>query len=311
MLQINGLTEGLELFKTLGSEVRLRIVQLLSEQGTLSLTEIASSLGLTSGAVTPHIRRLEESGIITISQEHTGRGLKKNCSLEVDEILLNVYPTMEALNTRIYETDVPIGQYSDFGVHAGCGLAGDSALIGVEDDPRSFAWPERLKAGMLWFHDGFIEYRIPNLLPEGTRIMQLTLSFEISSADQGLPEDSLSDIAFSLNGESLGNWLTIRQADQSRGIYTPHWWPTHVRGHGYLHMIVINSGGVFLDGVKVRETGPDWRFLDSFGEMKLRFSCHPENGHEGGLALYGSNFGNYKQNIHVRVHYEPEDTDNG
>ena len=76
-------------------------------------------------------------------------------------------------------------------------------------------------------------------------------------------------------------------------------------------MLVINGMGVFLDGVKIEETGLDWQFLDSFGEMKLRFECHPVSGHEGGIALYGANFGNYKQNIHARVHYMPEEPING
>ena len=123
MLQINGLSDGLELFKTLGSDVRMRIVELLSEQGEMSHAEISTALQLTNGAVTSHIRRLEESGIIRITQQHTGRGLKKVCSLAVDQILLNVYPTTEDPNTKVYETDVPIGQYSDFGVHPDCGLA--------------------------------------------------------------------------------------------------------------------------------------------------------------------------------------------
>ena len=311
MLQINGLSEGLELFKTLGSDVRMRILELLSEQGEMSHAEISAALQLTNGAVTSHIRRLEENGIIRITQQHTGRGLKKVCSLAVDQVLLNVYPTTEDPNTKVYETDVPIGQYSDFGVHPHCGLAGDSSLIGLENDPRSFAWPDHMKADMLWFHDGFIEYRIPNLLPEKHRIMQLTLSFEVSSADQGKETDTQSDIFFSLNGQSIGSWLTVRLPDQGRGIYTPYWWTSPERQHGYLKMLVINAMGVFLDGVKIEETGPDWQFLDSFGEMKLRFECHPVSGHEGGIALYGANFGNYKQNIHARVHYMPEEPING
>lgn len=311
MLQINGLSEGIEIFKTLGSEVRMRIIELLSENGPMSHGEIASSLGLTVGAVTSHIKRLEECRMIQVTQEHTGHGLRKTCTLQVDQILLNVYPAAEEYNAKVYETEIPIGQYSDYGIRPDCGLAGENGIIGVENDARSFAWPERLRTSMLWFHDGYIEYRIPNLLPEKNRIMQLTLSFEISSADQGLPDDTRSDIHFSLNGKPLGHWKTIRQADQAHGIYTPYWWTSPHRQHGYLKMLVVNAMGVFLDGVKVAETGPAWEFLDSFGEMKLRFECHPESGCEGGLALYGNNFGNYRQNIHARVHYMPEETLNG
>ena len=35
--------------------------------------------------------------------------------------------------------------------------------------------------------------------------------------------------------------------------------------------------------------------------------AHPEDGLEGGMALYGNGFGNYKQDIMARVHYMPED----
>ena len=308
MLQINGLNEGLEIFKALGSEPRMRIVELLSEKGEMSLNEIASALGLTGGAITSHVRKLEECGIVRITQVHTSRGLKKNCSLCEAQILLNVVPSSEEHNTKVYETEVPIGHYSDYSIRPGCGLAGTSAMIGPTDDPRCFAWPERVDADLLWFHDGYIEYRIPNLLPEGHRITQVTLSFEISSAEQNLPEDTLSDIYFSLNGKPLGHWLTIPHTDQARGIYTPLWWNKPQRQHGYLKMIVVNEMGVFLDGVKLEETGIGWEFLDENGEMKLRFACHPENGREGGIALYGSRFGNYQQNIHARVHYMPEVT---
>ena len=308
MLQINGLAEGLEVFKALGSDVRMNIIKLLSENGEMNLNQIASALGLTNGAVTSHVRRLEEAGIIRVTQEHTTRGLKKNCSLKEDQILLNVYPANEEHATKVYETEVQIGHYSDYSVRPGCGLAGEKALIGAIDDPRVFAWPERVDTEMLWFHDGYIEYRIPNLLPEGQRIIQMTLSFEISSADEGMVEDTQSDILFSLNGRSLGSWLSVRQPDSTKGIYTPLWWNKHHRQHGYLKMLVINQMGVFLDGVMVQETGLDWDFLDENKEMKLRFEAHPQDGHSGGIALYGSRFGDYQQNIHARIHYMPEET---
>ena len=306
MLQVNSLPEGLEIFKALGSDVRMKIVEILATEGEKSLNEIAVSLGLTNGAITAHIRKLEQCGIIRITQEHTTRGLKKCCSLREDQLLINVYPASKEHISKVYETEVPIGHYSDYSVHPGCGLAGETGLIGAADDPRCFAWPDRVGAEMLWLHNGFVEYRIPNLLPEGQQIVQLTLSFEISSADQGTPEDTQSNIFFSLNGQSMGHWLTVKQADQVRGIYTPAWWNRFTRQHGYLKMLVVNYAGVFLDGVKVAEAGDQWRFLDENGEMKIRFECHEDTEEKGGIALYGSKFGNYQQNIHARIHYNPE-----
>ena len=74
---------------------------------------------------------------------------------------------------------------------------------------------------------------------------------------------------------------------------------------------MINGRGVYLDGVKMEDTGPDWKFQDENGEMKLRFESRPLNGREGGLALYGSGFGNYKQDILARIHYMPEESIHG
>lgn len=307
MLQIKGLDDGIEVFKALGSEVRMRIVQLLTKNQEMNLNEIASGLGLTGGALTAHIRRLEECGIIRVRAEHSGRGVQKLCSLNVNQILLDVSPETIERSTKVYETSMRIGHYSDYAVHPSCALAGETSLIGETDDPRVFAYPERVSADMLWLHDGFVEYRIPNLLPKDQRIVQLTISFEISSADQGLEQDTQSDIRFSLNGQHLGEWLSVQSQENARGIYTPAWWNRPRCQHGYLKMLVINLMGVFLDGVKIASTGPEWNFLDASGEMKLRFEEHPKDGHEGGLALYGSGFGNYKQNIQVRVHYMPGD----
>ena len=305
MLQIRGLDQGVEVFKALGSDVRMRIVEMLAEKHEMNLNEIASGLGLTNGAVTAHIRKLEECGIIKVTADHTGRGVQKICTLGVDQILLDTAPASEENKAMVYETQIRIGHYSDYSVRSSCGLAGPQAIIGTENDPRSFAYPERVDADLLWFHDGYVEYRIPNLLPDKHYIVQLTISFEIASADCGMPEDTMSKVHFSLNGVSLGDWTADRVQDHSRGIYTPKWWNRRERQHGFLKMLVINQNGVYRDGEKVEEVTPGWKFLDESGQMKLRMESHPADGYNSGIALFGSSFGNYQQNIEVRVHYMP------
>ena len=57
MLQIEGLEEGLEIFRALGSKVRMKIVQLLAERGPMNLNEIAQALQLTNGAVASHVKK--------------------------------------------------------------------------------------------------------------------------------------------------------------------------------------------------------------------------------------------------------------
>ena len=46
MLEIHNLEDSLDLFKSPGSEVRLKIVWLLARNGEMNLNEIAGALGL-------------------------------------------------------------------------------------------------------------------------------------------------------------------------------------------------------------------------------------------------------------------------
>ena len=69
MLHITSLNDGLELFKALGSDVRIEILNILLENDNMSMNELASRLNITNGALTSHIKKLESSGLITISSE--------------------------------------------------------------------------------------------------------------------------------------------------------------------------------------------------------------------------------------------------
>lgn len=82
MLHIKNLDEGLNVFKALGSELRINIVKLLLENKEMNMNELASSLGITNGALTSHMKKLEESGIVKILTEHGGHGNQKvmDCS---------------------------------------------------------------------------------------------------------------------------------------------------------------------------------------------------------------------------------------
>ena len=300
MLQIEGLKEGLEIFKTLGSEVRMRIVGLLAEQGSMNLNEIATALELTNGAVTSHVRKMEEAGIIRVDQDHSGKGNQKVCSLQVDQILVNIRPPVEERNLSVYEAEIRIGDYRTCSVRPGCGLARADGLSGSVDDPGAFSLPGHGEVQMLWFHDGYIEYRIPNQVPPDSLIAQLTLIFEISSADY----DRHARIDFYLDDVPLGRWVTFEN-DASRGYFTPPWYRPLQCQHGFLKMLVINRQGVFLDGVRIAE-GPGEEALSGYGnELRFRIETHPAPEGDGGAALYGSGFGNYSQHMIARVHWVP------
>ena len=64
MLHITSLNEGLAIFKALGSDVRIELLNILLENNHMSMNELASHLNITNGALTSHIRKLENCGLI-------------------------------------------------------------------------------------------------------------------------------------------------------------------------------------------------------------------------------------------------------
>lgn len=303
MLQVKGLQEGLEIFKTLGSDVRMRIIELLSEHGEMNMNELASALELTNGALTAHIKRLEDCGIIKTVSEYTGHGNQKKCSMKINQLLLSVSQAEEAKDIRVFETEVRVGHYTDYSVKPSCGLANAYSMIGGANDPRFFSHPEHYQAGLLWFQEGYVEYEIQNPVPESHVISQLTFCFELSSGLQGIDPQSQANVVFYLNGVRLGSWMTTWDMGGVKGIYTPSWWNMQEHQHGFLKMIVVNHRGTFLDGLKISDVNLYQLQFDPKANLKLRVGVEKDDTYKGGVTLYGAGFGNYNQDIKVRIHY--------
>lgn len=303
MLHVKNIDDGLELFKALGSDIRINILKLLLKEKELSMNEIASRLGITNGALTSHIKKLEENGLIKVAIERGTHGNQKLCSIAIDKILVDVETEDSQDNNQIYNAELKVGHYSNYEVYPTCGLATTEHLIGEVDDPRYFAHPDRIDAGILWFTKGYIEYIIPNLLPEATRIDQITLSFEIGSEAPGVSNDWPSDISFYLNDKRVGVWTSAGDFGDVRGIFTPDWWLPNWNQYGVLKMLVINRKGTFIDGLKVSNVTVNQLELDYKSTLRFKFMVPNNASNVGGITLFGSGFGNYNQDIRIRISY--------
>lgn len=302
MIHIKRLEDGIPVFKALGSDVRIRIIKLLVENKELSMNEIAKALGITNGALTSHIRMLEDAGLIVVLSERSVHGNRKMCRLKDEQILFDITGERNP-GELIYDTEIPIGHYSDYEVYPTCGIATTEALIGEVDDPRYFAHPDRVDAGILWLGRGHVEYIIPNLLPDATKIEQLTITFEIGSEAPGVNSDWPSDITFVLNDVELGTWTSLGDFGDVRGIFTPGWWFENWNQYGLLKMLTIDRKGCYIDGLKISDVSIDRFNLDYKSPIKLRFQISEDARNVGGLTLFGRGFGNYNQDIKVHITY--------
>lgn len=303
MLHIKSLDEGLDIFKALGSDIRISIIKLLLTNNGMNMNELATSLNITNGALTSHVRKLEDCGLITIANESVGHGNQKKCMVYLDKILIEVNPKED--NKNIYETDIKVGHYSDYQVFPTCGLSTSKALVGEVDDARYFAHPERFQSDILWFTKGYVEYIIPNFLPSSQKIDQITISVEIASEAPGSNDTWPSDIHFHLNNKWIGTWTSPGDFGGVKGIFTPDWWHPNWNQYGLLKLIVINKKGTFVDGLQISDVSLKEFDLDYRSTIKFKFAVPDDANHVGGLTIYGKNFGNYNQDINVRINYSP------
>lgn len=303
MLHIKTLDDGLQIFKALGSEIRIEIIKILLENNSMSMNELASRLNITNGALTNHIKKLEDSGIVSISNESTGHGNQKKCSVFLDKILIDINAPEDYDN--IYQTSLRIGHYTDYNVYPTCGIASSTALIGEVDDTRYFAHPGRYEADILWFTRGYVEYIIPNFIPFGQKIDQITISMELSSEAPGINDVWPSDISFKLNGKKIATWTSPGDFGAVQGIFTPDWWYPNWNQYGLLKILVINRTGTFIDGLQVSDISIGEFGFDYRSTIKLKLEVEKDAEHVGGLTIFGKSFGNYNQDIDVRINYSP------
>ena len=302
MRQINNLNKVHEFCRALNSPLRIKIVKALTERRAMNLNEIAVHLGVTNGAITSHIKILHEAEIISIKNSPGKRGLQKTCSLKETKILLDLKSDFDREN--IYEVSLPIGSYSRIKAMPTCGLATKDFLIGEVDSPRYFDDPMRSNASMLWFTQGYVEYRIPNYLKPKQVLKEIQISFEISSEAPGVRDEWPSDIHFYLNDVLLGDWTSPGDYGAQRGRYTPDWWFDYWNQYGLLKLLTINSKGCFIDGLRISDINISQLNIDNKSELVFRFEVPKDAENVGGITLFGKGFGNYNQDIEVRIMYK-------
>ncbi len=302
MLHIQSLREGLPLFKALGSETRISILELLIDKGPMRMTAIADALGITGGALTSHVKELGDAGILTIELKGGRHGIQKICHVNDERILIE--SLVGSRNVSVYETEISVGQFTACDVHPACGVATPAHVVEPADDPRSFASPERMKAGILWFKRGFVEYLVPNFLKAEEELLEIQVSLELSASLPAAEGRLPGDIQFRLNGKDIGTWTSPGQSGGAQGIYNPAWWPKEGLQHGLFKLLTVNQSGTFVDGVKISDTALKALKIQSNVSIPLRLSA-PEarEDAQGGLTLFGCSFGNYAQDIKVRMHY--------
>ena len=131
MLYFRSVGEAENVFKALSTPMRVKIMEMIYEDDSLSMNDLAEALGLTNGAISMHVGKLEEAGLVRIKITSGKRGTMKIVRPRYDRLMIDLAPVKEA--RRCYTDDIRVGYYTACHATPTCGLATGKEIIGSLD----------------------------------------------------------------------------------------------------------------------------------------------------------------------------------
>ncbi len=294
--------ERIDIIKALASRARLDILRLLETKDARNVNQIAEELGLPQSTVSSNLQVLEDAGLVETSVQRARKGSQKVCRSAFSEILIGFRDLKADPADDQVEVSMPLGLYTHCEVSSPCGLCSTDGVIGLLDVPDTFLDPDRMKAGLLWFTRGFVEYQFPNNSKLNNRVpSSVEFSLELSSEVPGTSADWPSDISLAVNGIDVATWTSPGDFGDKRGRFTPDWWKLAGSQYGKLKTWRINGQGTYVDGVKVSNVTLDEIKLQEHRSIRLRIGVREEADHPGGINIFGAGFGNYGKDILMRI----------
>jgi predicted transcriptional regulator len=291
-----------EVLKAAASLVRVQILKALHEAGGLNVNEIAEKLALPQSTVSASVAALEAAGLLRTETKKARKGSQKICFATCDELIISFHKPEKASDSNRITVAMPLGLYTQSSVTGPCGICSPDGIIGLLDVPDTFMDPERMKAALLWFTSGYVEYQFPNNAKiQGRTITEMEFAMEVSSEVPGTHSNWPSDITLSVNGMELGDWTSPGDFGDKRGTYTPDWWKLSGSQYGMLKTWRITEEGSFVDGNRISGITLKDLALSDHRSIRLRIEVKAEARHPGGLNIFGRGFGNYDQDILLRL----------
>ncbi len=289
--------------RALSSETRLEILKCLVVKA-MTISELAEKFYLPMSSMCLHIKTLKEANLITVVPKPGMRGSQKLCGIKTANISLDIFAhTHKAVVKPPVFINMPIGHYCNCNVQPPCGIASAASYLSYEDSPYGFYSPDRTEASLIWFSQGFLEYQFSNYALLQGNVELAEFSFEICSEAPGYNNNWPSDITFELNHKKITTFLLKGDYGGRKGIYNPSWWNESNTQFGEYKKITVTHTGCYQRNQKVSdETLESLGLLDGyFFSFILRVDNESQN--VGGMNLFGRHFGDYAQDIVMKVEY--------
>lgn len=289
--------------KALANEARINILELLNDS-SLNVNEIAEALGLPTSTAAMNVRILENAGLLFTESQPGIRGSMKVSSRVCDKVAFKLM-LGEQFNKEedTIVINMPVGNFVNCEIHPTCGIVNEKNSIGIFDQPGSFYFPERTSAQLLWFFKGYVEYRFPINIAKNGSVKRLQVSFEASSEAPFYRNDWPSDITVLINDIDIGTWTSPGDFGGRRGKQNPSWWPESLNQYGILKSWTVDEKGTFLDDELVSTVTLEQLHLLDSCYASVKIGIKEDARHIGGVSIFGERFGDFPQNIVMRLDY--------
>ena len=88
-----------------------------------------------------------------------------------------------------------------------------------------------------------------------------------------------------------------------RGALTPNWWEEWNSQYGLLKVWKVAEDGSYVDGMRISNVTLDQLRLEQARFISVRIGVKENARHVGGINIFGRSFGNYPQDIVLRLRF--------
>ena len=290
--------------KVLNNPARYKILLQLKNK-PMSISELARAINITQPTVTTYVNQLEKVGLVFTRMQKTPNNYTRLCYTLYDGLSLNwCEEEIKRLETQ-YSLDMPVGHYSSIECGASSFLATQARIIADSKDVSLFYHPIRMDAELLVISQGTVKYLFPYNIPEKYKILQLELSAEINVAftNQEIP----TKVMLSINNLNFGPLTLIPDKNMMENKHMPEWYPENLTTRGKLFTWRVDSNKVYINSESFANFKLSDLNLTAMQTIEVAFYVGLSNQLNGGLVIFGKNFGVCNQDIRLTIKYQLND----